>query len=279
MKGDIPIDKTDNCIRMLNTGQYQTEHFKTKEDWWLIKYLRNKYTKSELSEKEIKDEIRNIWEPIYKTRFNKEEMASHDFYIDVYFQQAYGKCKNISLSQKYYPITIYQEELDYINSLPAPKWFREFIFIFLGHCKTIGSFTCKAAPIAEYMRYLTLSTNNRDAISSTIYDKLKTFGLWKETSRITTTDGRYGEPTQIINVSFDFCFPLFDTKTTAFVFYRQIDLLKRLDLITNTYICESCGEEFEIKNRTQRLICDECYKKQRQKRKNFARDQKRKTPL
>ena len=29
---EIPIDKIDNCERMLATGQYQTDEFKDKED-------------------------------------------------------------------------------------------------------------------------------------------------------------------------------------------------------------------------------------------------------
>ena len=276
---EIPIDKTRICERILETGQYQTDEFKDKEDWWLVKYLKLKYNKNSISEKELKEKIKKIWEIIYLTRFTEEERREYQLYIDKRFNDVYNNCKNVSLSQKYNSFDIYQEELDYINSLPAARWIREFIFIFLGHCKTKNSFINEYAPILVYLPYLSLKARDKDLASYTIYAKLNEWGLWEEKTIVTIVDDHRHEPEERIDIRFDFLFPVVKKGSNPIHFDGILDLLKRLDLITNIYRCEKCGKSFEIKNRTQRFICEDCYKKQRQKRKNYARDQRRKTPL
>ena len=259
----IPIDKIDNCERMLATGQYQTQQYQNKEDWWLVKYLKLKYEKDGLSEKELREAIKSRWEPIYNTRFDKESVHDYKLYINKHFNEIYNRGKNIVLGKKFNKIIIYQSELDYINSLPAPKWFREFLFLFLGHCKATGNYTYDYAPTKEYMRYLSLKTKNRDAITMTIYNKLKEFNIWDQITVVTKSKGRYFEPEDDEDVKFNFTFPISKKGKVAIEFERQIDLIQRLDLITNLYKCEICGKEFEINNRTQRRICDECWKNSR----------------
>ena len=163
--------------------------------------------------------------------------------------------------------------------MPAPKWFREFLFLFLGHCKTTENYTYDYAPTKEYMRYLSLKTKNRDAITMTIYNKLKEFNVWEQITVITKNKGKYFEPEDDEDVRFNFTFPVAKKGKVAIVFERQIDLIQRLDLITNLYKCEICGKEFEINNRTQRRICDECWKKSLQARRNKVRDSWRKNRM
>ena len=277
MKDGIPIDKTDNCERMLKTGQYQTDTMKDKEDWWFIKYLKIKYKKKGLSEQELKKTIKAIWAPIFNTRFAKEEEQEYIFYVNRRFEDIYNSNKNIVLTPAYHSIIIYQNELDYINSLPAPKWFREFVFIFLGHCKTTKKFIWDFAPISIYAPYLSLKVRDKDIIGCSTYSKLNSFGLWKDLSSIVVVeDNVHGNTEELWNSKFEFQFPVPEFGPVAIKFDRQIDLLRNLDLITNKYRCKICGEEFEINNRTQRLICDKCYKKQRNKNKHRARDNKKK---
>ena len=41
-------------------------------------------------------------------------------------------------------------------------------------------------------------------------------------------------------------------------------------------VCEKCGKEFEAGPKCQRSLCEECYKKDLQNRRNFARKEWRK---
>jgi len=250
---------------MLATGQYQTQRYQNKEDWWLVKYLKLKYEKEGLSPKEFKELIKKQWEPIYNTRYNKEDIGDYNYYINKHFDMVYNRGKNVSLDKTLSKIIIYQNELDYINSLPAPKWFREFILLFLGHCKTTKNYIYDYAPTKDYMGYLSLHTKNRDAITMTIYDKLKTLGLWEEITVITKTSSKYFEEEEDSDIKFRFSLPVKQGGDIAYQFDRQIDLIKNLDIIHNRYRCDICGREFEINNRTQRTVCDACYKNNRKK--------------
>lgn len=264
---------------MLETGQYQTLRYRNKEDWWLVKYLKIKYESEGLSPKELKDKIKSLWEPIYNTRYDKEEVDDYALYINKHFNEVYNRGRNVSLEKTFAKIIIYQSELDYINSVPAPKWFREFLFLFLGHCKATKSYIYDYAPTKDYMRYLSIKTKNRDAITMTIYDKLKKLGLWEEVVVITETNKKYFKAEKDVDIKFKYSLPVEPKGLVAFQFDRQIDLIKRLDVITNIYKCDICGSEFEINNRTQRTICDKCYKKNRGTDRHLTRKKDMPPPL
>ena len=256
----IPIDKKYNCEMMLKTGQYQTKEYQNKEDWWFVKYLKDKY--KNLPDYEAMPLIREKWGEIYRTRFLDPIEA--DLYINSHFRKIYENTNNIVLGRSLKRITIYKEELDYINSLPMPKWFREFIFLFLGHCKTTGVYGYEYAPVKDYIKYLTLKTRNRDAITSTIYNKMRELGLWKSFTIKKTYQGLCGVE-EDEDIQFDFAFPVVKSGTVVCECGTMFELINNLDIVTDKYKCDICGEEFVFGNRTQRTICEKCHKQKRRK--------------
>ena len=262
----IPIDKTRNCEMMLVTKQYQTEIYKNKEDVWLIYYLKKKYENGIMDKKKCHDIILTQWIEIFLTRFEDPTDTDVEF-AEVHFDSIYRNLGYVDLNKKYKKIVIYKEEIDYINSLPVSYWLRQFILLLLGHTKTINSCIYEYAPIQDYMRFLRLKTKNRDVITDTIYKKMRQFGIWVD-SRVVTKrsatskccDGLYYTEEDDIEFKFEFRLPV-DGKTKIATFASQLDLIEAMDsLLIETYNCDICGKPFVIGNRTQRTICENCWK-------------------
>ena len=57
----LPIDKEENCKRMIETGQYQIPRSRGKEDKWLFAYLKKNGIE--------RNEAYQIWLPIFQTRY------------------------------------------------------------------------------------------------------------------------------------------------------------------------------------------------------------------
>ena len=260
---------------MLKTGQYQTKEYQNKEDWWLVKYLKDKY--KNLPDYEAMPLIREKWGEIYRTRFIDPKEA--DIHINSHFRKIYENTNNIALGRSLKKIIIYESELAYINALPMPKWFREFILLFLGHCKTTGVYGYEYAPVKEYIKYLTLKTRNRDAITSTIYNKMRELGLWKSFTIKKTYQGLCGVE-EDEDVQFDFSFPVAKKGNVAFEFGTMFELIDNLSIVNDKYKCDICGKEFVFGNRTQRTVCEECYKKHRRETWRMSKEKERmSTPL
>lgn len=258
---------------MLKTGQYQTKEYQNKEDWWLFAYLKEKYILQGLSTYEYIPLIKEKWKQIFQTRFTNldvsSEFTSDSLIINSHFHNVQQNGNGINLNPSYKRITIYQSELDYINSIPAPKWFREFLFLFLAHCKTIGRNKFEYAPIRDYMKYLSLKTKNRDLITDTIYKKLRELNLWHpvKVKRTIKDDGNIEEYSDIW---FKFVLPVKSSGKKTIENCSIMEIIKNLDLVTDQYRCDICGEEFTFGSRTQRTICDKCYKKQRRQHKTLT---------
>lgn len=278
----IPINKRYNSQKMIETGCYQTSKFQNKEDWWLFAYLKEKYILKGLSAHEYIPLIKEEWIKIFKTRFidcEKNLSESSSLIINSHFKKMVEKSNSVKLDPSPKRIVVYQSELDYINSIPAPKWFREFLLLFLSHCRATGRNKYEYAPIQEYIGYLSLKTRNRDLITDTIYKKLREFGLW---SPVTVQRSVYddGAVEKYDDVWFKFILPVKARGSIVFDTGSIFEIMNQLDVVSDKYKCDVCGKEFVLNNRTQRTICDECYKKHRRELwKQAKRKERMSTPL
>lgn len=267
---------------MIETGHYRTSKFQNKEDWWLFAYLKEKYILKGLSAHEYLPLIKEEWIKIFKTRFvdcDGDLSEVNSLIINTRFKKIMEKSTSVKLDPSYKKIVIYKTELDYINSVAAPKWFREFLLLFLSHCKATGRNKYEYAPIQEYMEYLSLKTRNRDLITDTIYKKLREFGLWSPITVQRSMDDN-GMIEKYDDVWFKFKLPVKTNGLIVFETESIFEIINNLDMVSDKYKCDICGKEFVLNNRTQRTICDGCYKKHRRE---LWREAKRKermsTPL
>lgn len=276
---DIPINKQLNCQRMIEFNSFQTDYWHNDELCWLIKYLKDNHFP--------KDKIYSIWKEFRK--IDKPEFD--DKMLEDNFDSFYNSAMRVSISKTYPQIIIYQEEIDYINSLAAPLWIRQFVYLMMLHIKVTGDEIYDFLPFVDYYKFLSIKNNHSTILKRQLSKTLKKFGILKDIEIVEEYDelpvcdekglqiGVENNVT-IINKRLQIRL-LVGTCNNVFVKYENIlDAILNIGIINSNYKCPVCGNQYEYTERMQRNICEECYRKQRQKRKNFARDQKRrKTPL
>lgn len=128
------LDYNKSIQQVLQTGKYLTKYKIFSEEVALCQYL---YTE----EKKTKEEIFEIWK---KTENPMTE--SYNLYHDIDDLRAgfnliwsISMQKNLLYSTHYRPAKIWQEELDYINSLPVAQWFRKYLVCLLAMSKVFPS--------------------------------------------------------------------------------------------------------------------------------------------
>lgn len=259
----IPVDRVVNCKRMLATGRLQTEHFHADECLWLVKYLRDKrYPESEIFEK-----WKFFWSQ-HKTTYDDDDFKCN-------FKSFSGNARNV-IFNKYLKIEIFQEEIDYINSLPLPLWMRQYIYVLLLHSKATGNNKYDSLPYDDYHWWLDIKNRHDSDHKAILAVKLKELGIVKivhivehyESFPEINNDGEligYAQNVDIINDRLQFLLPVQITSTDSVKYETILDALNDMVKINNLYRCPLCGTTFQINNKTKRYICDDCYLKNRKK--------------
>lgn len=261
----IPINRELNCERMLESGKLQTEHWHAEECLWLIKYLRKK----KFPENEVFEKWKYFWKQ------HKIEYDDDDFERN--FKSFSGNAATVVFKGYYPKIIVYQDEIDYINSLPAPLWIRQYIYILMLHSKATGNDTYDYLPYDDYHWWLSLKGTNSSEIRGRLAGKLKEFGIIKiikikETHEWLPEIDEYGNPigfeheVTIENDRLRIELPVKIINEENKVVYKTIlDALDDIGKIHSLYKCGQCGKTFEFSLRTQRTICSDCYKEARKK--------------
>ena len=275
----IPINKKVNSERMLKTGEFQTEYFHNDEMTWLISYLRNV---KKLDEKDIFVK----WVPFYL----KNENVTPEYARDQ-FKSFWASSYKYVMKDKNPEIVIWQEEIDYINSLPIAQWIRQYMFILILHVRTTGNELYDYLPLGDYRKFLSTTNEHVSEMKDTLMKILRQYDFVKDVEieehhDILETFDEYGNPCDVeydvviknnrLQIKSPIC------KYGGEIGYRYktiLDGLKDLQEIKDTCICSECGKEFEFNNKTQTSICRECYKKDLQKRRNNYRKQWRKSKV
>lgn len=269
----VPINKPLNCQRMVSSGEFQTEHWHNEELVWLIKYLREKKWPNEKIYQKWKY-FRAKDKPDYDENLFKENFKS-------YFNNSF----NAVFKKKYSTIIVYQDEIDYINSIPAPLWVRQYIYILTIHSRASGYDTYDHLPFDEYHWFLSIVNNNTSILKSRLIARLRELEILKivgikemyESLPIIDDNGfivGYENEATIINERLTVKLPVKIKSNKRFKYVTILDALKDIGKIHSIYKCPICGKEYEFTKRMQRDICINCYTKKRNKQKHYARANK-----
>lgn len=113
------FDWDRNSQRILETNKYTTYHKQDREGIALIQYLSNQ-------KKYNKEDIYSVWKDISGSKI--------EFLDDSEKRKIFDRFFKTSLTWKFKKgksFAIYQEELDYLNSLIIPMWAKEYLLALL----------------------------------------------------------------------------------------------------------------------------------------------------
>ena len=262
----IPINRPINCERMLKTGDFQTLYWHNEELTWLIRFLRQKRTP--------KEKIYQIWKSFRakdKPEYDEEALREN-------FKSFYDNSLCVVFNDKYSVLRLYQEEIDYINSLPAPLWIRQYIYMLLLHIKGTSNENYDFLPYDDYYRFLAIKNNHSSILKAQLIKKLRSFGIVKNVKVSETYDelpvcnedglqvGVENNVT-VVNERLSIKLPIKSPKTVVKDYINIMDAIGDMDKYIHSYYkCPVCGATYEFTNRMQRGVCKSCYIKQRNKK-------------
>jgi len=240
----LPINKSDVCRRMLDTGKYQLSSSKIVEDVWLIAWLKSKGIGY--------DDAFEKWKRIYITRHPDDETAKS------VFDKLWMNSRRTRFINKYKPIVFYQQEIDDIVAANIPVWQKEAIALMYAVAKTVGSSELDVLPMSDIVRMTSLVCYHHGYEIDSVLENAQKFGfvrfkttkLWDNASGEYDTFLRYAFPH--IQVSGDI--------------YKEIKSV--LDVPENIFealsvsVCVDCGRLFKQKiigRRQKEPRCPECY--------------------
>lgn len=254
----IPIDRDVNSKRLLSTNSFQTKKWHNEELVWLIKYLTT-LGKSN-------DDIYETWKYFYKKDKPDYEEADYQIVFKSFVKNSV-KSKRVKYNKPY----IYQEEVDYINSLPVPLWIRQYMFIILLHSRTVKQEEFMFFQIDEYKHFLSIKNTNISLLQHQISKWLSQYNFAKKIEvkehYDVMPDSDYGSieyDVDCVDIKFLIRSPV-NNCSNKIKFETILDALNNINIyIVSEMVCPICGERFLIKPKQKLYICDNCYKKHRQ---------------
>lgn len=143
-------------------------------------------------------------------------------------------------------INVYQEELDAINYTQVPLWCKQFCYVLMCYCKSLGVKRVEVRKVYTDIIALCKVSRGKDDYMSIISKS----GLVK----VVFKAGRcMWEPTMIVSGG-----------TLEASYDCLYDALEQFDNINYYAVCEECKSVFVYANaRAQTKLCPECYKHKR----------------
>lgn len=128
------LDYNKSIEQVLRTGKYLTKYKIFSEEMALCQYLY-------AEEKKSKEEIFEIWKKTENPMTEAYELSHDDDVLKSNFNFVWNLAmqRNPLYATHYRPAKIWQEELDYINSLPIPQWYRKYLVCLLALSKVFPS--------------------------------------------------------------------------------------------------------------------------------------------
>lgn len=247
----LPVNQVINSERLLSTGCYQIKNSKSIEDVWLMKYLRDKG----FSE----DEIYETWKRIYLTKYPFYNDWDLEDWI---FPRLWKRSLRIYF-QQFEKITIFQEEIDFINNAEVLMRFKEFVLVLLAYAKAMGYTKIMVSDgtkgyLSNLKRDITpyLKSGRRQQ-GSDEFIKCQEVGLLEfHKGGAFSNDEKSGFAYYSI--------PFMKTEgVVAYEFDTIADIQQAFASLKCEAVCPKCGKVFELHPRTQRKICLECWKAER----------------
>jgi hypothetical protein len=251
----------ENCEKILKTKQYTTYKKSFYEQIVFIKYLQN--------QDKSKEEVYNIWINTKSPQLHILQEDNNNIEINLLYHILWKKAENCKvLNKEPTKIKLFQEEIDYINSLYCEEWFRKYLIGLLFFYKFFNS------------SYLILTKDINIDILSKLNKKeftdrqIQIANEYREKYSLYITQVKNVQNNQERALQINYCYKegvLINEYTDPLQFTEVFSLLKK-----GTALCEKCKTIYTINARTKRDICLECYKKERQQYINNFKKQKRK---
>lgn len=157
------------------------------------------------------------------------------------------------------PVVIYQEEVDYLNSLNAPSWMKQYWAIMLVNYK----FQKQLFPKVKYNATLRAwAFRQIKGIQQRYSNHAESIRKQEEAIGTKIINSYvYNDRKARIYYNMSCC----QESGTPALELKDIDEAKKiLTLISkNSKVCSVCGKHFTINSKTKRDLCDNCYKKYR----------------
>ena len=247
----LPIDKEENCKRMLATGQYQIPRSRGKEDKWLFAYLKRNGVS--------RDEAYGIWLPIFQTRHFSYKGEVEPLFI---FDDLWEDTEEVRFKKRN-EIVFYEKEVEFLKGLKIPRWEKEFFMMLFATIKARGVNKFFYLYVGDLIKFTSISGRRGDEDFIVFHDGLKN-GIFniKSEKQWNYKNGKY-ESQEYKTLPI-----IEDDGKEVFRFKSLVDVPQCFEEIFGFKICENCGKEFKINSKTKRDICKECWTaKEREKAK------------
>lgn len=243
----LPINKSDVCRRMLDTGKYQLSSSKIVEDVWLIAWLKSKGVGY--------DDAFEKWKRIYVTRHPDDETAK------AVFDKLWMNSRRIKFINKYKPIVFYQQEIDEIVKADVPVWQKEAFVLIYAVAKAVGSSELSVLPISDIIRMTSLTFGYNGYEPHTVVQSAQNAGFLC-LREVRLWDDVTGQP----DVFLQYTLPRIQTSGNVYKNVRSIlDVPDEIFPDIQECICVDCGMPFKQSKKGKRSRCQECYKIYRKK--------------
>lgn len=238
----LPIDKEENCKRMLETGQYQIPRSRGKEDKWLFSYLKRNGVS--------RDEAYKIWLPIFQTRHFSYRGEIEPLFI---FDDLWEDTKRVRFKKRN-EIVFYEKEVNFLKNLDLPRWEKEYFTMLFATIKARGVNDFSDFLVGELIGFTSISgrrgTECNDVFSDGI--KLKVF-RHKSEKKWDSINGVFEKREYYVLPHLE------EDGKEVFRFKSLVDVPQCFEKMFGFRVCENCGKEFEAGPKCQRQICYECY--------------------
>lgn len=152
------------------------------------------------------------------------------------------------------PIAITREEIDRINGLQCPRWFRKYVFLILGYYKFEKAYSPTAFFPAEVSGWAYEQARKGESVAQ---QRLHRSSVWP-------WNRRCGSPIGVASVSGKVALGIRwaseKPAEEAFSFIDPNELIGHFGLISPwTAKCERCGREFRMADKQKVRLCPKCY--------------------
>ena len=249
------FDWIENCKQIIKTKHFPNEDgYEKKTQYYqhlvLFNYLVEQQNMS-------KEEVKEFWlttDSIYLTNALNTLEDERDGWVNAQFNKLWNQRTqtNINLKNEYnhknYDYPIYQEELNYINSLDCSTWLKKAFLLLLSCAKHSENNLVKYNNMTTSWIARMIDPNYR------VDNKMLKIGQVNCKYNLFTFV-RFGNKGNRIKINF-----LKDSGTTVAIVHSPNQMGDVLNLIAeDTKICPNCGKVFTPSPKQQTNLCKECY--------------------
>ena len=238
------FDWGENSEKILRGEGYTTFHSRFREQVALVRYL--------LDRNHEEEEIYGIWKNTNPETilYADTEEEKREVYKRV--RVAARKWQN----RFYSSVMVYKEEMDYINQMDEPLWVKQYVLCMLVVYKYYQQTYCQYTNRIKCFCYSKTNVKfERSQYTLTLCDCIKNYRVYDTVIHDSNVAFK-------VNFAQSLGTPLARIKSPAYV----EELYKWLK---DSRVCTCCGKSFECSSKSlRRMLCDECYRKERNRAKN-----------